>query len=263
MSMAHLNQHEKSILSLKLFATTAVLMLSLVLVFVMPASAQTFTIIHNFSGGQDGSQPVGGLTIDKARNFYGTASAGGAGYGTVFKLVRKNSAWVLNPLYSFTGGNDGAGPVSTLVIGPNGTLFGSTAAGGGGACSKIYEYSGCGAIFNLRPGAAACKTALCPWTETVLYRFAGGSDGAYPIGELVFDQSGDIFGTTADYLQFGSLGTVFVLTPSGGGWTKSVAHRFSGGDGQYPAAGVIFDQTGNLYGTTYYGGAPATARSMS
>jgi uncharacterized repeat protein (TIGR03803 family) len=88
----------------------------------------------------------------------------------------------------------------------------------------------------------------------VLYRFAGGSDGAYPIGQLVFDPSGDIYGTTFDYLQFGSLGTVFELTPSGGGWTKSNVHRFDGSDGQYPTAGLIFDQSGNLYGTTYYGG---------
>lgn len=239
---------------LKLCAVTGVLALAFVFA-VTPASAQSLSVIHNFAGGQDGSQPVAGLTMDKAGNLYGTASAGGTGYGAVFKLTHKNSAWIFSPLYSFAGGNDGAGPVTALVVGPNGTLYGSTAAGGGGACSKIYEYSGCGTIFNLRPNAAVCKTALCPWAETVLYRFAGGSDGAYPIGRLLFDQSGDIFGTTADYLQFGSLGTVFELTPSGGGWTKSFAHRFTGSDGQYPAAGVIFDQSGDLYGTTYYGGA--------
>ncbi|MGO9515975.1 MAG: choice-of-anchor tandem repeat GloVer-containing protein [Candidatus Korobacteraceae bacterium] len=231
--------------------------LAVILTFVCsaPVLAQSLSVIHNFAGGQDGSQPVAGMTMDKAGNFYGTASAGGAGYGTVFRLTHKSSAWILSPLYSFTGGNDGAGPVATMVVGPNGTLYGSTAAGGGGACSKIYEYSGCGTLFNLRPAASACKTALCPWTEAVLYRFAGGDDGAYPIGQLLFDQSGDIFGTTADYLQFVSSGTVFELTPSGGGFVKSLAHRFSGSDGQYPASGVIFDQSGNLYGTTYYGGA--------
>ncbi len=253
--MAYLKQHKRCAFGAEQWVATAVLAFTLAFVCGAPALAQTFTVIHNFAGGQDGSQPVSGLTKDKAGNFYGTASAGGAGYGTVFKLTHKNSAWILSPLYSFMGGNDGAGPVATMVVGPNGTLYGSTAAGGGGACSKIYEYSGCGTIFNLRPGAAACKTALCPWTETVLYRFSGGSDGAYPIGELLFDQAGDIFSTTADYLQFVSSGTVFELTPSGGGFVKSLAHRFSGSDGQYPAAGVIFDQSGNLYGTTYYGGA--------
>ena len=244
--------HHLSRIPLILFA---LVLIALGVVLIPSAQAQTFTVLHDFTGGQDGSQPVAGLTLDQAGNFYGTASAGGAGYGTVFKLTHKHSAWTFGPLYSFGGGNDGAGPVARLVIGTNGTLYGSTAAGGGGSCSKIYEYSGCGSIFNLRPAAAACKTALCPWTETVLYRFAGGSDGAYPIGQLAFDQAGNIYGTTFDYLQFGSLGTVFGLTPSGGGWTKSAVHRFNGSDGQYPTAGVIFDQSGNLYGTTYYGGA--------
>jgi uncharacterized repeat protein (TIGR03803 family) len=253
--MAFQEQHERGTFGLILCAAIAALAFVLAFVVVVSAQAQSFSVLHNFAGGQDGSQPVAGLTMDKAGNFYGTASAGGAGYGTVFKLARKNSAWILSPLYSFTGGNDGAGPVASMVVGPNGTLYGSTAAGGGGSCSKIYEYSGCGTIFNLRPAAAACKTALCPWSETVLYRFAGFSDGAYPIGQLIFDQFGDIYGTSADYLQFGSLGTVFKLAPSGGGWVKSDAYRFSGSDGEYPAAGVIFDQSGNLYGTTYNGGA--------
>jgi len=223
--------------------------------FVPSAGAQTFSVIHNFAGGQDGSQPVAGLTADRTGNLYGTASAGGAGYGTVFKLAFKNSGWILSPLYSFSGNDDGAGPVTAPVVGPNGTLYGSTAAGGGGSCSEIYEYSGCGTIFNLHPSAAVCKSALCPWTEVVLYRFAGGSQGAYPIGKLLFDQSGNIYGTTFDYLQLGSLGTVFELMPSGGGWTKSVVQRFDGSDGQYPLAGLIFGQSGSLNGTTYYGGA--------
>lgn len=253
--MTYLNQHGRCIFGLNLCTASATLVFALSFVVAPSAHAQSFTVLHNFADGQDGAQPVAGLTMDKAGNFYGTASAGGSGYGAVFKLARKNSAWILSPLYSFMGGNDGAGPVATMVLGPNGTLYGSTAAGGGGACSKIYEYSGCGTIFNLRPGAAACKTALCPWTEAVIYRFAGGSDGAYPIGELLFDPSGDIYGTSADYLQFGSLGTVFELTIFGDGWVKNDAHRFSGSDGQYPAAGVIFGPDGDLYGTTYYGGA--------
>jgi uncharacterized repeat protein (TIGR03803 family) len=238
---------------LPLISTLVIIALALVL--TQSARAQTLTVLHNFTGGNDGAQPVAGLTIDQAGNFYGSASAGGAGYGTVFKLTHKGSGWTFGPLYSFGGGNDGAGPVARMVLGSNGTLYGSTASGGGGSCSKIYEYSGCGMIFNLRPAAAACKTALCPWSETVLYRFAGERDGAYPIGELAFDPSGNIYGTTFDYLQFGSEGTVFELTPSGGGWIKGTVHSFSGSDGEYPTAGVIFDQNGYLYGTTYYGGA--------
>jgi uncharacterized repeat protein (TIGR03803 family) len=217
--------------------------------------AQSFTVIHNFSGGLDGSQPVAGLSVDRAGNLYGAASAGGAGYGTVYKLAHKSAGWMLTTLYSFTGGNDGAGPVTAPVLAANGVLYGSTAAGGGGSCSEIYEYGGCGTVFNLRPGAGVCKTVLCFWSETVMYRFAGGGDGAYPIGKLLLDQSGNVYGTSFDYLQFGSLGTAFELTPSGGNWTKSVLHRFDISDGQYPLAGMIFDQSGNLDGTTYYGGA--------
>ena len=233
----------------------ATLSVVLLLVLASTAPAQTLNVLHSFSGGKDGSQPVSGMTMDKAGNLYGTTSAGGSGYGTVFKLTHKGSAWILDPLYSFLGSNDGAGPVATPVAGTNGIIYGSTAAGGGGSCAKIYEYSGCGTVFSLKPPLTACKTALCPWTETVLYRFSGFSDGAYPLGQLLFDQSGDILGTTADYLQFVSEGTVYELTPSGGGWSKSIAHRFSGSDGQYPVAGVISDQSGNLYGTTYNGGA--------
>jgi uncharacterized repeat protein (TIGR03803 family) len=236
-------------------AATAAIALAIVFLAAPPAHSQTFTVLHNFAGGRDGSQPVAGLTIDRAGNLYGTASAGGAGYGTVFKLAFKNSGWILSPLYSFAGGEDGAGPVTAPVVGSNGTLYGSTAAGGGGSCSEIYEYSGCGTVFNLHPGVAVCKSVLCPWIEAVLYRFAGGSDGAYPIGKLLFDQSGNMYGATFDYLQFGSLGTVFELTPSGSGWTKSVLQRFDGGDGQYPLAGLIAGPSGSLVGTTYYGGA--------
>jgi uncharacterized repeat protein (TIGR03803 family) len=229
--------------------------IALAVVGTQSAKAQSFTVLHNFSGGLDGSQPIAGLTIDQSGNFYGTASAGGSGYGAVYKLAHKNSAWLLTPLYSFAGNNDGAGPVTRPVMATNDTLYGSTAAGGGGSCSEIYEYSGCGMIFHLTPPLSVCKTVLCPWTESAVYRFGGGSDGAYPIGQLVFDQAGDIFGTTFDYFQFGSLGTVFELMPSGGGWTKSNILNFNGSDGQYPTAGAIFDQSGNLYGTTYYGGA--------
>jgi uncharacterized repeat protein (TIGR03803 family) len=247
-------QHKRIAIRSRLGAAVAAVAFSLVLI-VPPARAQSFSVIHNFTGGLDGSQPVAGLTVDRSGNLYGAASAGGAGYGTAFKLAFKNSGWILSPLYSFAGGDDGAGPVTAPVVGPNGTLYGSTAAGGGGSCSEIYEYSGCGTVFNLHPAASVCKTALCSWTEAVLYRFEGGSGGAYPIGKLLFDESGNVYGTTFDYLQFGSLGTVFELMPSGGGWAKSVLQRFDGSDGQYPLAGMIVGQSDSLIGTTYYGGA--------
>ena len=107
-------------------------------------------------------------------------------------------------------------------------------------------------MFKLAPALSACKTALCPWTETVLYRFTGGKDGANPpYGDLVFDQAGNAYGTTFNGGSY-SVGNVYELTPSNGGWEQSVLYAFnnSGNDGIRPFSGVVFDKVGNLYGTT-------------
>ena len=227
---------------------------ALVLAFALaiPAGAQTLTVLHTFSGGGDGDDPSAGLTMDKAGNLYGTTLVGGgASNGTVFKLSHSGSNWVLNTLYSFTGGNDGGNPQARVIFGPDGSLYGTTSAGG---------YQGYGTVFNLRPQASACKSAICPWSETVLYRFQGGTDGAGPAyGDLTFDPSGNLYGTTlAAGLTTcgGTCGVVFKLTRSGSSWTESVPYSFTGGnDGGTPFSGVIFDNAGNLYGTAYYGGA--------
>ena len=169
-------------------ALMIVFVLALVLIFTQPAQAQSFQLVWNFNGGQDGANPTAGLTLDRAGNLYGTASYGGNlagpcwpnGCGTVFKLTHKNSGWVLTPLYSFAGGNDGGNPTARVVFGPDSSLYGT--AGGG---------NGFGTIFNLKPASTVCKTALCPWTETVLYRFTGGTDGSNPgNGDIVFRSSG-------------------------------------------------------------------------
>ena len=150
------------------------------------------------------------------------------------------------------GGNDGAQPEARVVFGPDRTLYGTTAAGAGTACNG----NGCGVVFNLKPSPTACVTALCPWMETVPYRFTGGSDGGYPYSEAVsFDQSGNLYGTTVlgglDCF-FRGCGVAYKLTPSGGGhWSESVLYTFSlGSDGAYPVAGLVFDRAGDLYGTT-------------
>jgi uncharacterized repeat protein (TIGR03803 family) len=142
------------------------------------AQAQTFKVIYTFTGGQDGGGPNAGLTMDRAGNLYGTASGGGAhGYGTVFKLAPKGSGWIFTPLYSFQGGTDGANPIARVIFGPDGSLYGTTTDGGNSSCQRG---PGCGTVFKLQPSPTACKTALCPWKETVVYRFTGGSDGANP-----------------------------------------------------------------------------------
>jgi uncharacterized repeat protein (TIGR03803 family) len=228
--------------------------LVLTVVTAEPGQAATFNVIHAFTGQSDGANPYAGLSMDGAGNLYSTTSAGGAGFGTVFELKRSGSSWIANPLYSFTGGDDGAQPRARVVIGPDGSLYGTTFNGGGAGCAG----RGCGTVFNLRPN---CKGPFCTWTETVLYRFTGGTDGGQPLGDLVLDQAGNIYGTT----QQGGLprscgnlgcGVVYKLTRSGEAWTESLLYEFSGGsDGDIPNGGVVFDRSGNLFGTTLIGGA--------
>jgi len=216
-------------------------------------------VLHSFFEGNDGAYPVAGLTMDKDGNLYGTSAYGGRGSGTVFQLKHVASGWIFNTLYSFRGDSDGAYPYSKVIFGPDGSLYGTTTAGGDSSCSQ----NGCGTVFSLRPPPTACRTALCPWTETVLYRFKGGSDGANPWGEVSFDQAGNIYGTTFAGGGFNycegfrqlSCGVIYQLTPSNGSWTESVLLRFTGGgDGGQPESGLLFDQSGNLYGTTLTGG---------
>ncbi len=217
------------------------------------ATAQTYTVLHEFTGGSDGGGPLAGLTMDTGGRLYGTTSAGGSGNGTVFQLKHAGSGWVFVPLYSFQGGNDGAVPDGRVVFGPNGTLYGTTLEGGGGT----YCVGGCGTVFNVHAPARACSRALCPWAEEVLYAFQGGStdDGLRPLGDLVFDPSGNLFGVT-DGGGANFSGTVYELTPSGGSWSESVLHNFVFGenDGQTPQAGMVLQGTSTLYGTTADGG---------
>jgi uncharacterized repeat protein (TIGR03803 family) len=226
---------------------STIFVLALSIVRAHPVQSQTYTVLHNFTGGQDGASPQAGVTMDRAGNLYGTTQSGGtAGFGVVFKLTRRNSAWVLNPLYSFRGGSDGQNPQARVTIGPNGTLYGTTFTGGLGGCPN-----GCGTIFNLSPPPRACTAVLCPWTETVLYRFTGAGGTESPgLGALTFDQSGNIYGSAQGDEHFGSGGNVYELAFSNGGWTFSVVYTFGGGATANPLGGVILDNMGNLYGTS-------------
>jgi len=215
-------------------------------VVAQSAHAQTYSVLHTFTGGLDGEIPEAGVTLDRAGNLYGTASYGGnTGYGTVFKLAHKGSGWTFSPLYNFAGGNDGATPLARVIFGSNGTLYGTTS-------DQAMEQGTFGTVFNLRPPASACKSVLCPWSETVLHRFtANGNDGITPgYGDVVFDKAGNLYGTTING-GTNDRGIVYELTPSGGSWTESILFNFGSGLGVYPYNGVIFDNAGNLYGTTY------------
>jgi uncharacterized repeat protein (TIGR03803 family) len=212
-----------------------------------PALAQTFNVLYAFTGGADGGHPFSGVTVGGPGTLYGTTYTDGTdGWGTVFKLSQRSSGWTLNPLYEFTGESDGANPEASVIVGPNGALYGTTTAGASG-----------GVVFELQPPVAACKTAICYWSETVLHSFTGGADdGRGPgYGNLIFDQAGNIYGTTEEGGP-DNYGTAYELSPSSGGWTVSLLHSFNLGlsDGYQPLAGLIFDRAGNLYGTTYLGG---------
>ena len=234
---------------------------ALAVVAAQAMQAQTFTVIHDFTGGVDGRAPAAGLTMDRAGNLYGTTIAGGdlscqgIGCGVVFRLANAGSGWHLTSLYAFGSRHspDGIFPYARVVFGPNGALYGTNIMGGAG---------GSGTVFSLRPPPTPCKATLCPWSETILYSFSGGSDGGQPYAaDLIFDRAGSIYGTTlvggnqGGNCGFRGCGTVYTLTPSGGSWTENVLHAFTGSpDASSPWAGVIFDTAGNLYGTTLSGG---------
>ncbi len=255
-------QSHSSIFGAKWSPANAALAVMLTLLFLLllllflalaaqPARGQTLTVIHDFTPGSDGSLPSTGLTMDGAGSFYGTtsSSAGGGGGGTVFKLTNSASGWQLTTLCSFGsfGGEDGTVPSGRVTIGQDGTLFGTTAAGGNSACYP----NGCGTVFQLKPAPIAPRSLTEPWGELLLYGFSGGVDGAAAQGDLTWDGAGNIYGTAiGDYQVFG---TIYELTPSGGGWTESVLYSVQNyAEGTGPVGGVVFDALGNLYGVYGY-----------
>ncbi|MGC2112751.1 MAG: choice-of-anchor tandem repeat GloVer-containing protein [Candidatus Korobacteraceae bacterium] len=210
--------------------------------------AQPFTVLHSFTGGQDGSNPLAGVSMDRGGNLYGTASVGGLGYGTVFQLAHRGSNWLLNPIYQFQGGSDGYYPEAGITIAADGTLYGTTFYGGISTAACLQgAVQTCGTVFHLRPPASACKAALCPWAENLIYEFTGTFPSLFfpNLGNLVFDRAGNMYGA----ILGGFPGGVYELSPSGGGWSESLLHVFQGTNAGL-FGGVILDSAGSLYGTT-------------
>jgi uncharacterized repeat protein (TIGR03803 family) len=252
-----------------------------------------YTVLYSFTGGADGAVPYAGVTRDKKGNLYGTTVYGGdlscgsgAGCGVVFKLDPAGKETVL---YTFTGGADGATPYGGLVQDQEGNLYGTTFYGGDLSCGSR---GGCGVVFKLDPGGK--YTVLYSFTggadgglpyagviqdkkgdlygtasgggisnagvvfkvdptskETVLYTFSGGADGSSPLASLVRDQDGNLYGT-ASRGGISNAGVVFKVDPTG---KETVLHAFIGvADGATPYGGLVQDQKGNLYGTTFIGG---------
>lgn len=204
-------------------------------------------IVHSFNV-NDGLQPFGNLIFDAAGNLYGaTLSGGHDNVGTVFELsLKPGGGWKETVLHSFGDlDSDGNYPRAGLVMDAAGNLYGTTSMGGDlTSCD-----GGCGTVFELTPRVSG------EWKETVLHNF-NGNDGYLPIDALIFDAVGNLYSTTAGGGVYGH-GTVFELTSNAGGrWTEKVLHSFNndGTDGYLPYASLIFDATGNLYGTTFAGG---------
>jgi uncharacterized repeat protein (TIGR03803 family) len=141
-------------------------------------------------------------------------------------------------LYTFTGLDDGGLPAGGLVFDAAGNLYGAT---------NFYGSFNAGTIFELSPSSGGA------WTLTTLHEFTGDPDGAYPIGNLIFDAAGNLYGTTYEGGTGGGLGpgTIFELSPGSSGWTEAILYNFTDqSDGGFPLDGVIMDASGNLYGTT-------------
>ena len=194
----------------------------------------TETVLYNFTGGSNGANPFNGVVLDSTGNLYGTASGGASGFGLIFELVAgTNGTLTYKILYNFTGNNDGAYPYGTLLFDQAGNIYGVCPQGG------THDY---GLVFRLTAGSNG------KWKEKVLHVFPGGSAGSNPIGGLVWDSAGNLFGV-ASYIAY-------ELSSSNGTWTEKTLHSFGGGsDGASPQAALAIDKAGNLYGMTYSGGA--------
>jgi uncharacterized repeat protein (TIGR03803 family) len=206
------------------------------------------TVLYNFGCFGDGKNPYGGVTMDTQGNLYGTTVAGGSngvcsgdGCGVVFKLTHSGGSWVETVLYSFGDSPDAAGPGGAVVFDHAGNLLGTSPDGGAFAQGTIFELS----------------QSNGHWAERIIHDFTGGADGSIgSLGALLQDSAGNFYGVT-ELGGANGFGTVYKLAPaSGGAWTLSTLYAFQGQpDGAFPYGGLVADPHGNLYGTTYFGGA--------
>jgi uncharacterized repeat protein (TIGR03803 family) len=271
----------------EIFGRVAAFAVLALLFIALNARAQTFAVLHSFTGGSaDGQFPYDGLVRDKKGNLYGTTYQGGSAnsFGTVFKLDQNN---VESILYAFKAGADGAYPYGGLIRDKVGNLYGTTAYGGKGARGTIFQLTGRGhevVLYSFQSasgdgivplaglvadiagnlygttsqggpknGGTAFKLRRKMLKEVVLHNFVGGTDGLVPyFGTLLRDASGALYGTT---LLGGSSngGTVFKLDRNN---VETILHAFTGGagDGANPEGGLLRGRAGNLYGTTFAGG---------
>ncbi len=228
----------------------ALVVFAIFVVVCAAAQAQTFSVLHTFTGQSDGGTPLGTPMLDAKGNFYGTTYYNSStGYGTAYKLGLIGQNWVTTTLYTFGSGGqaDGQNPYGNLVQDSKGIFYGAATWGGS------HNF---GTVFSLRPAPKVLpSTGLNPMFPTWLHSFAG-SDGEYPFfGDLTVDSHGNLYGTTMNGGGYGQ-GSVYKLTPAGFGWTFQTLYNFAPGGsvGAFPMSGVTLDAAGNIYGTTTKGG---------
>ncbi len=258
------------------------------------AAAASEQVLYSFSGGNDGGNAATGLILDRSGNLYGTTVVGGeSACGTVFKLTpRATPPWSETVLYSFGCFSDGKNPHGGVTFDPKGNLDGTTVSGGSGpSCGS----SGCGVVFQLTPttenvlhdfvggrdgfgpgggvtfdasgnlygttpdGGAHSQGIVYEITrggrERIVHTFTGGKDGGVGSLGLLLLESGGLFGVTEEGGAHGA-GTVFRLTRGGKRWVLNTLYAFKGTpDAASPYGGLVADAAGDLFGTTYYGGA--------
>ena len=204
------------------------------------------TVLYSFTGGVDGGEPYKGVTLDRDGNLYGTAVTGGSGNceggcGVIYKLTNRKGTWTQKVVHAFTGGDDGSGPGSRVTVDRAGNIYGMTPTGG------TY---GLGTIYQIRPPSTGALTFK------VIHAFTGGADGSSGSAGRMILRDGRLYGAATTGGNHGS-GIVFELTPMPfGEWGFKTIYTFQGQpDGSFPYGALLFDPLGNLYGTTYYGGA--------
>jgi uncharacterized repeat protein (TIGR03803 family) len=266
------------------------LVLAVAFVPTRVAYPQAYSVLYSFAGSPDGAFPTAALVSDSKGTLYGTTFFGGrgaCGCGTVFTLTKTGTEKVL---YSFMGGADGADPYAGLIRDASGSLYGTTIQGGDlgcanpGGCGTVFRVDARGTESVLHAFAAGTDGQF-PYAgllgdaagnfygttvngghrssnfgivfkidstgkETVLHRFTGGKDGAFPFGTLMAQSGGRLYGTTSMFGGAGG-GTVFGLTATG---ILTTVNSFAGSTGESPLAGLVGDEAGNFYGTTSAGG---------
>jgi len=189
-----------------------------------------FALLHTFTGGTDGANPVAPLVQGTSGNFYGTCANSESGFGTVFEATTNGT---VSPLYAFTGGNDGANPAAALLEAYGGVFFGTASSGGSNNVGAIFSITSAGAF-------------------TPVMSFVGGRDGSNPEAPLVQGPNGNFYGTTYQGGAAGD-GVVFEVTTNG---TFTTLYSFTNGlDGGFPASCLTLGTDGNFYGESFAGGA--------